>query len=407
MTEPREPKPEDQSDSAESQDVDAADVAESDAAVGGSQSEPGDSADLASQSVDDRSAQEAATTATEAASEDAPAAPAMTEPVAAKTKGSVIGWLAFVLALVAVGGTGYLYYRAYYDNPLDDVTAQLNSVAAEQNSVATDITDQLDSVRAKLSSDLAKAEQRRAESESALVASLNEAITAGPPTEDRWKIAEVEYLLRIANHRALMERDAKTALQLLSTADAILTELDDFALHPVRAALADEMLALKSRGVSDRQGLFLRLDALKGSLERLPLRVPDYFAPEPVAEEEAQSPWQVLVAQLSGYFKFRKLSGDEAAKPLLSPDEGAYLEMNLRLMIERAQLALLREDAVVFSHSIEDARGWIEQYLDPSDPAVVAVTSDLEELAKVQLDAPIPDISSSLRTLESLRGAIQ
>lgn len=384
MTEPREPKPEDQSDSAEPQDIDAADSAEpSDLPVEDSERE-------VLEPEPDR----------EPEPEPEPEAPK-------KAKGSIIGWLAFLLALIAVGGTGYLYYRVYYDNPLDEVNAQLTSVAAEQNSVATDITSQLDSVRAQLSSDLADAEKRRAESESALVSSLNEAITAGPPTEDRWKIAEVEYLLRIANHRALMERDAKTALQLLSTADAILTELDDFALHPVRAALADEMLSLKSRGASDRQGLFLRLDALKGSLESLPLRVPDYFAPEPVAAEEAPSPWQMLVSQLSGYFKFRKLSGDEAAQPLLSPDEGAYLEMNLRLMIERAQLALLREDAVVFTHSIEDAGAWIERYLDPSDPAVEAVRGELAELSGVQLDAPIPDISSSLRTLESLRGAIQ
>ncbi len=404
MTDPREPKPIEQGDSAEPQDTDiTASTQETDVPSDSESDQPGEGSDGHAVQRKDEAVEESRA---EEVAEVAPNEP-RDAPVAPKAKSSIIGWLAFLLALVAVGGTGYLYYRAYYDNPLDAVSAQLTAVAAEQNSVATDITDQLDSVRAQLSSDLAKAEKRRAESESALVASLNEAITAGPPTEDRWKIAEVEYLLRIANHRALMERDAKTALQLLSTADAILTELDDFALHPVRAALADEMLSLKSRGASDRQGLFLRLDALKGSLQTLPLKVPDYFAPEPVAAEESASPWQMLVSQLSGYFKFRKLSGDEAAQPLLSPDEGAYLEMNLRLMIERAQLALLREDAVVFTHSVEDARAWIERYLDPSDPAVVAVQDELAELSGVQLDAPIPDISSSLRTLESLRGAIQ
>lgn len=328
------------------------------------------------------------------------------EPVPPKAKRSWLAVLAFLLALIGLGGNGYLYYRAVYDNPIDAVAEQVEAVASETTNRSGEITSQLDALRSELKADLAQTEARRDESETALMQSLNDAITTAPPTEEKWKLAEVEYLLRIANHRALMERDADTALQLLSTADAILTEIDDFALHPVRAALADEMLALKSRGDSDRQGVFLRLEALKGRLEQLPLRVPEYFVPEETASEDA-TPWQVLVEQVSGYFKFRRLAGDEAAQPLLSPDEGQYLEMNLRLMFERAQLALLREDALVFESSVADADDWVARYLDPEHPGVVAVRQELQALVEVDLDAEMPDISSSLRTLERLRGAQQ
>lgn len=326
------------------------------------------------------------------------------EPPAAKPKRSWLAVFALLLALVGLGGNGYLYYRAVYDNPIDDVAQQVQAVASETTDRSGEIASQLEALRQELKSELAQTEARRGESESALMQSLNDAITSAPPTEEKWKLAEVEYLLRIANHRALMERDADTALQLLSTADAILTEIDDFALHPVRAALADEMLALKSRGDSDRQGLFLRLEALKGRLEQLPLRVPEYFVPEQAEAETDASPWQLFVEQISGYFKFRRLAGDEAAQPLLSPDEGQYLEMNLRLMFERAQLALLREDALVFESSVADADDWVARYLDPEHAGVVAVREELGGLREVDLDAAMPDISSSLRTLERLRG---
>ena len=57
---------------------------------------------------------------------------------------------------------------------------------------------------------------------------LAEAVNQGPPSEREWKLAEVEYLLRIANHRILMERDVVAARDLLSAADAVLNDLDDF-----------------------------------------------------------------------------------------------------------------------------------------------------------------------------------
>ena len=97
------------------------------------------------------------------------------------------------------------------------------------------------------------------------------------PDPGAWRIAEVEYLLRLANNRLLMERDARAAEQMLASADAILEELDDYALHDVRGILAQERMALANTRTANAQSIFLTLEAVKDALGGLPLKQPEYF----------------------------------------------------------------------------------------------------------------------------------
>ena len=89
--------------------------------------------------------------------------------------------------------------------------------------------------------------------------------------------------------------------------------------------------------------------------------------------------------------------------PLLAPDEAVYLELNLRLMLERAQLAALRRQQVVFEASLGTAREWLLEYLDQEEPVVTQVVSEIDGLLEVQLDQPLPDISASLSALVASR----
>jgi uroporphyrin-3 C-methyltransferase len=176
-------------------------------------------------------------------------------------------YLALLLALVAVGLSGFMYYRVIYLAPVEGLRAQVATLADSREAFVREITRENEALRRQLASlQTASEGQLRAveDARASMLESLNEAINEGPPTQREWKLAEVEYLLRIANHRALMEHDVKAAVQLLSAADVILEELDDFALHQVRAQLADEILALKAVSGADLQGVYLPFqDALQ------------------------------------------------------------------------------------------------------------------------------------------------
>ena len=333
-----------------------------------------------------------------------------------RAPGRLLAAFGFLFALGALAAVGYLYFLLVYSDPSAGLVRGLAQATGERAALRDDVHQleerlRLSEERLRLSEEgrsqaqaewAAQVDERLAAADSALTEALNQITQAAPPSEREWKLAEVEYLLRVANHRLLMEQDVATALGLLQAADGILEALDDLVLHPVRAALADEMLALSRSEGADVQGLYLRLDALKRQLETLALARPQYRLAEP--EEAPNEPSGVLdavAAELRQLVRFRRI--DTPAKPLLAPEEAVYLELNLRLMLEQAQLAALKRDQVVFDSSLSSALEWVRNYLALDDPDVQDTLEALADLRQVQLDVPLPDLSASLNALLQVR----
>ncbi len=327
-----------------------------------------------------------------------------------KPKGRGLAWLALLFALGAAGGVGYLYYQLVYLDPLGGLASDRTQLEAQYDSLSESLTSQMTELQSANAAELAKAQAAQAElldaNEAAVVKSLQEALDAAPPSENTWKLAEAEYLLRIANHRVLMEQDSDGALRLLTAADLILQELDDFALHRVRARLADEMIALQQVRRDDLQGVYLKLEAVKTQLANLPFLTPEYLqdtAPPP----SDTTVWQQLYQEFKDFVRVRSIGGDEAIKPILAPEEERYVELNLRLALEQAQLAALRRHQAVFEHSLQAVVSWLTRYMDVSEPEVKAVVAAVDELQATELERPLPDISGSLNELRAAlrRGA--
>lgn len=317
--------------------------------------------------------------------------------------GRLLALFAVLLALGAAGGVGYLYYLTVYQDPLVGIDAQVAALRSEQQAGLSAQRQALEQAVAALQRDVQAQREAQAQSEEALAASINEGLRLSPPSSREWKLAEVEYLLRIANHRLLMERDAAAAAKLLAAADEVLAGLDDYSLYPVRAQLAEERLALGNVEEIDVQGAFLRFEAIKTALNRLPLRLPEYLTERRARPESeaSRSFWQMLLDRLGSFVEFRRYP-EGGLRPLLSADEAGYLEMNLRLMLERAQLAVLRRDAVLYEHSVAAAIAWLDDYLDDESAAVIEVRGELQSLQALQLNRELPDISGSLTNLRSL-----
>lgn len=383
---------------------------------------PAGDAPAADGDVADVDPSDASSTPSDAAGEPQAAPPA---PKARSGRG--LAFLSLLLALGAAGGAGYIYYELIYQQPyqaqfaaVDDRVQALVRSATEEGAetttaLAEKLASDLEGLRGEfralrgqqsdtIDTAIAQQQSRLESTERSLIESLNRVANQAPPTQEEWKVAELEYLLRIANHRVLMEKDADGALRLLQTADAMLAELDDFGMHEVRAQLAEEILSLKRLGQNDVQGLFLRLEAVKRNLSGLPLDVPEYLQAAPaesvaIAEEEAgqRSPLAALAEAMGTYFKVRELRTE--LKPLLAPEEVTYLEMNLRLMVEQAQLAALRGEADIFEQSIDNAIDWLNDHLDAQAPEVSALVSELTAVRQISVVREMPDITGSLRAL--------
>jgi uroporphyrin-3 C-methyltransferase len=321
-------------------------------------------------------------------------------PVARAPRGGRgLAALALLVALAALAGTGYLYWQqnlaarpvdprlVALEQRVSGIDARL-ATAADGDAVRRDLERVAAELRAELGS--------RLDSVAGIGAAPPVAATTSSPRD--WQLAEARYLLRMANHRVLLERDAPGAAALLRSADAVLVALDDFALHEVRARIAEEVLALESLPALDAEGLFLQLEAIKRDVDRLPLRMPEWV-PEPAPPAEPAGLWDALRAEFDRLLRFRHFDG--AVRPLLAPEEAVYLELNLRLMLERAQLAALRREQAIYVESIATASGWIERYLDVDTPEVRRVLDGLRALEGVNLAAPLPDVSGSLNALNA------
>jgi len=333
--------------------------------------------------------------------------------IESNSRTGVSGWwlaLVFLISMTALVVSTYLGYELIYKvaNSSEILETQIlrGQFNALKISIAAQITESTDHIQAELE----RQDAERLILEDAMARQTNEIINHAPPGGREWKLAEVEYLLRIANHRLLMEQDVRGTIQLLTSADLILQEMDDFSLHGVRTRISEELQSLGNVFVLDYQGLFLRIEALKTDIENLPLRLPRYITSEseggPAGISDVASPgvFSGFMGRVGGMFEFRSYP-DEGFRPLLQPDEADYLEMNLRLMLERAQLALLRRDAVLYSQSLASSKSWLIKYLDRDKHKTKAMLSGIDALLEAELAVELPGVSGSLNHLLELRRA--
>ncbi len=316
--------------------------------------------------------------------------------------------LTLLIALAAAAAVAWMYQQQYLkpaepDPQLQALRVDLNQQEKALRSLSASLEEQQNKQLANLSQMRSELQQSTA-SLSRQQQTLVEAVTA-LSTVDRsdWLLAEAEYLLRLANQRAQLNRDAASAAKLLGSADAILRGLDDPALHTVRAALADEIAALKGTADFDVEGTYLKLAGLVSLCADLTLFEAPKYTPE--AQTEAAEQWQDRLRsglayawnKLRSYIRVRH--HDANFQAVLAPEQEAVLRASLRLMLEQAQLALLAERPALYQRSLEKAREALRRYYLLDDRREAAI-GEIDALIRVPVAQDIADISGSLRELK-------
>ena len=329
--------------------------------------------------------------------------------------------LVTVLLLAAIGAGGYYGWlhlqdwQASGDNQQNALQARLDDQAQQLQQLQNQLEQQqqsgeLDSLMAQLQQLEQGSRQQLGELQRRVTSQGSRLRDLSTSTRDDWLLAEAEYLLRLANQRLLTERSTASPVSLLQTADAILKDFDDPDLFAVRGQIANDITALKIATVVDREGLYLQLNALTGVIPQLTLLLaPEAEQPQALAAVEAadsQQSWGDRVASnfgdfangLKDYVRIRQR--DKPLEPLLGVEEEQYLRHNLRVMLEQAQLALLREEPQVYSASLEKCQQWLQQHFQ-QDHAAQQFNQQLDELAQQTVTSQLPEINSSLQALRN------
>jgi len=318
-------------------------------------------------------------------------------PIKTHTGSFALLWLFVVLIVAAICFGGLFVFQQ--SNSQQQIIASLRT-QVEQQAQAMETRQQL------LEDNLDK---EFVEQQAAIQANLNDLaeqvdsnnarlLSLSSVNRDEWKLQEAQYLLRLADQRILLEKDSQNALALALSADDVLRDIDQADLVGVRKLLAEEIAVLKLAGVIDREGIYLRLSALSNQIDAIPFIEPlgaqeevleeDVIPADETVKQKLTRNFYALMHKLGSYVRVR--DHGKTINAVLPPSEQKYLQQNLRLMLEQAQVALLRNEESIYQESLVKAQNWINQYYSLNEKAAAV----LEELQSLQQEEIAPDLSN-------------
>ena len=336
-------------------------------------------------------------------------------PAQQSSGGGIGSVLAILLALVAIGIASWPAYEIYKEKQsgaqVDPILARVTQTEAGVETLGNDLRNierSMAEKNAKMSAQLVAGEEQM----QLFQASVSEAMATiqgrmGTSSQD-WVYAEVEYLVRMANQRVLMEQDANSALQLLQSADEIIRETDGLTAHGLRAALARDIAALKAVNAPDTQGIYLELSALISQVPSLRRTLPTYEAPTSQIDQSPDA-----AGYLARFLGLVRLAGNKLAhlvdfrrdeveiKRILPPKEEYFLRQNLVLKLQIAQMALLEGNRGIFESALGEAQVWVSASFDEENPGTVAMLESITRLSASQVSVDLPDIAGSLKAARS------
>ncbi len=350
----------------------------------------------------------------------APAAPV-------KSGGKGLAWLALLVSLLAIGGSGYQFYLTQIvkqSDALNLVTGvnqigsdvkvlaeRINQLQREQQTFAQNTvskeTLQTNLLQASNQNDLALRDIKQAQRN--VDDTLKKLAANAERGADKLALDEVSQLLKLANNSAVFSRDRVSAINALKLADSQLQQLADPRYAVVRRSINAEITELEAIASVDISRVTAQLGAAAKRVPGLPLEnEPPVVGQLSVAEpaeaqeisfsDEMSKLWVMVVNTV----KIKRI--DQPPKPLLAPEQRYFLDQNIQLRLATAELAVMQNQAEVYKRNVNSALEWLLDYYDPRDSEVKAVVAELRELVEQPMAPELPSIAGSYDQLQRIKG---
>jgi uroporphyrin-3 C-methyltransferase len=236
----------------------------------------------------------------------------------------------------------------------------------------------------------------------------------GSTTRTDWYLSEAVYLARLASQRLQTERGTKNPLALLQKVDSILLEIDEGGISAVRAAIAADTTALRLAGEIDIEGIVLELNTLAVQIDELPMiqlsvnfsetnqNSDDNSLANRVVDESPSQRWSALIDEFTQSLG-QLVQVKQRLQPIervLSASEESVVRNNLRLLLQQAANAALREQQSIYDLSLKRAQQWLTQYFQMNS-SVEVIKDRLIKLGVEQVVQELPLIDGSVNALEA------
>jgi uroporphyrin-3 C-methyltransferase len=220
--------------------------------------------------------------------------------------------------------------------------------------------------------------------------------------ESDWQLAEVEYLMRVAQHKLTLENDFEGAAITLQAASDKIAATADPGLLPVRVQISEEIAALKTRSRPDLVGMTLLLAQLTRQIRALkPGFKPRIDTSTGNLEPQAIDPSTLSLDEramsfLSSLVTIKQDDNLPTQTEALVIDIEEVLETNLKL----TRWTVLERDAFQYSRLMDENVKLFKQYYDLDNAANYDFYAQLLQLQKSKIKPGKPDINGSLEMLK-------
>lgn len=363
-----------------------------------------------------------------AASKEKAAAASPTAPVKSSASASgmplAMSSIAIAVSLLAGGASFYVWdsLTKASQNSQTNVQSAIRHSESRTDDFQTDLKQmkeslqQFDSRLGKTGDDALGVNKKMLELQSAqdgFVESINKMREELGRSAVGWQLAEVTYLLDIANQQIFLQKNVATAVAALEEADRKLLELGDPAFLKVREAILSEAGSLKAVRTLDRAGIAMKVRALAEQLKSLKMKGAQYEPAKASVDGVVAKQEKILSSDMGWKEKFIAAWNEflvaiqdtvhirnQRVIPMLSAEQEYQLYKGMALKLESAQLAVLKEDNLVFYANLDSAMDWLTDYFDPGDVVTINMKNAIAQLRKENLEVTLPDVSGSLRLLK-------
>lgn len=231
-----------------------------------------------------------------------------------------------------------------------------------------------------------------------------------------WQLKELQYILRIAQHRLLLDRDIEGAIAALETTDNRLSEINQTDLLPLRKLIAQQLQKLASYPVPDYVGLQLKLDQLIIAFQDAYRHEVHKASEKNIVIKDTKASTTSTEGSETTDRSFLKETMDRAKTilnqnvklrqhtqvPLPSSAE-QELNFSFRFVQEKlatAKFAVSSRNDSLFKQQLESAINWLTK--EPLLGSNSKLLEAIKKLSEINLEPTLPDISAPYKLLEKL-----
>ena len=225
-------------------------------------------------------------------------------------------------------------------------------------------------------------------------------------TQQDWSLEEVRFLLQTANQTLALKNDKDGALKALNLADAILIKRGSTELLPLRKQISQDYALLTQYEAPNFESISLKITNLSEMLRPSKKVTNEVSATESIGDLEnttETNKGDSIVNRVKKSFneavvihKFDKSLHDEMDE---ETQKSLYQLISLRL--ETLRLMVLQRHEKSYHEQLDRISELLKSYY--SEEKHNEYTSILNELNNSKINPDLPDISGSIKLLESLK----